>query len=448
MPESKLKGVATPMNYISVGLTFDDGPTKGVTDRLLQVLKEKEIKASFFVIGKAISKINFEEMYSTTMNALQLSPTEIASNAVNLRNDEIEWHRDILHKMIEHGHLVGNHSTTHPWKSNREKNQLGLAKLFDEDVIKELVECQEIIYEASGNHYYRPRFFRAPEFAVSRVKDDCEDYFLDVNVIEKNNANIGFAKTPVMGLPFSGSTTYSVGYNILQTPPRNFINRLTRKINRIIKSILGYKSVDWDDTSWKSDITPLEIAGVYKQITKLSVGTKLIILSHDSPQSIHVAEGVKKGLENIFPSEEFPGFHYYGMGIRRKYIKFECVDEFFAKHNCICRGEYLLKGQRLQSSNKKFDLSINASGILVTYEHANGKRKPICNWTQFGTIDKLKLSYDGDLKLEANGNDTLFEQKVFKIELTNDGDLALYVTNEPFSVPLIIKNGIKLFFKK
>ena len=34
-----------------VALTFDDGPTPGITDQVLDVLKENDIVASFFLIG-------------------------------------------------------------------------------------------------------------------------------------------------------------------------------------------------------------------------------------------------------------------------------------------------------------------------------------------------------------------------------------------------------------
>ena len=35
-------------------LTFDDGPTTSVTPKILDILKEENIKASFFVIGKSV----------------------------------------------------------------------------------------------------------------------------------------------------------------------------------------------------------------------------------------------------------------------------------------------------------------------------------------------------------------------------------------------------------
>jgi peptidoglycan/xylan/chitin deacetylase (PgdA/CDA1 family) len=36
-----------------VALTFDDGPTPGVTDRLLDVLEHEHVHATFFVVGRA-----------------------------------------------------------------------------------------------------------------------------------------------------------------------------------------------------------------------------------------------------------------------------------------------------------------------------------------------------------------------------------------------------------
>ena len=39
-----------------VALTFDDGPTPGITDQVLDVLKENDIVASFFLIGQKITE--------------------------------------------------------------------------------------------------------------------------------------------------------------------------------------------------------------------------------------------------------------------------------------------------------------------------------------------------------------------------------------------------------
>ena len=38
-----------------VALTFDDGPTIGITDQVLDVLQENQVTASFFLIGQQIT---------------------------------------------------------------------------------------------------------------------------------------------------------------------------------------------------------------------------------------------------------------------------------------------------------------------------------------------------------------------------------------------------------
>lgn len=60
-----------------IALTFDDGPSD-YSDEILQILKEKNVKATFFVVGQSI-----------------------------------ENHLDELKAMIEDGHQVGNHSYSH-----------------------------------------------------------------------------------------------------------------------------------------------------------------------------------------------------------------------------------------------------------------------------------------------------------------------------------------------
>ena len=71
-----------------VALTFDDGPTE-FTPQFLDILKENNIKATFFCIGK-----------------------------------QIEKYPEIFRRITDEGHCVGNHSYTHSnsigWKSTSE----------------------------------------------------------------------------------------------------------------------------------------------------------------------------------------------------------------------------------------------------------------------------------------------------------------------------------------
>lgn len=61
-------------------LTFDNGPTPGVTDRVLDMLSQRHMSAIFFVVGENIS-----------------SPA---------------GHR-LVTRAVREGHRIGNHSFTH-----------------------------------------------------------------------------------------------------------------------------------------------------------------------------------------------------------------------------------------------------------------------------------------------------------------------------------------------
>lgn len=61
-----------------VALTFDDGPRRGTTDRLLDGLKERGASATFFLIGR-----------------------------------QIEGNEDLVSRMAAEGHQIGNHTWNH-----------------------------------------------------------------------------------------------------------------------------------------------------------------------------------------------------------------------------------------------------------------------------------------------------------------------------------------------
>ncbi|MFA6237983.1 MAG: polysaccharide deacetylase family protein [Bacteriovorax sp.] len=100
-------------------LTFDDGPIPGVTNRVLDILADYNIKATFFVIGK---------------NALA--------------------YPHLMRRMVEEGHTVGNHSMSHMALKNLDP------LTWKETVQREVMEAHNIIspYMVNNRHY----FFRAP----------------------------------------------------------------------------------------------------------------------------------------------------------------------------------------------------------------------------------------------------------------------------------------------
>jgi len=101
-----------------VALTFDDGPTPGVTDRILDELKQRQLHATFFMIGQRIAT----------------AP-------------------DLARRVLAEGHEVANHTFTHP----------NLTKLPDAQVEAEIEKTQEVMREAL-NH--RPAWFRPPYGAL------------------------------------------------------------------------------------------------------------------------------------------------------------------------------------------------------------------------------------------------------------------------------------------
>ncbi|MES2813140.1 MAG: polysaccharide deacetylase family protein [Bacteroidota bacterium] len=77
-----------PNSENKIYLTFDDGPTAEVTEWVLELLKQNEIKATFFCIGK------------------------------NIQN-----YPDIFKKVVSEGHAVGNHTYNHlsGWETSTEE---------------------------------------------------------------------------------------------------------------------------------------------------------------------------------------------------------------------------------------------------------------------------------------------------------------------------------------
>ncbi|OBG64713.1 polysaccharide deacetylase family protein, partial [Mycobacterium sp. E3339] len=98
-----------------ITLTFDNGPTPGVTDQVLDVLAERGMSAIFFVVGENVS-----------------SPA---------------GHR-LLERVVRDGHRIGNHSLTH----GRPLGELSAA-----ETLREIRSTQKILDGfGDGGRYLRP----------------------------------------------------------------------------------------------------------------------------------------------------------------------------------------------------------------------------------------------------------------------------------------------------
>ena len=97
------------------GVAVDDGPSAEYTPRLLDGLKERNIKASFFLLGR-----------------------------------NIPGNEEIVERMQEEGHLIGNHTYNH----------VQLSAISEAEAREEILKTNNIIYEITGNYpqYMRPPF--------------------------------------------------------------------------------------------------------------------------------------------------------------------------------------------------------------------------------------------------------------------------------------------------
>lgn len=94
-----------------VALTFDDGPYPEITPWILDLLSERQLKATFFCVGK-----------------------------------QVEAHPGIYQHIIDQGHRVGNHSYSHlsAWSTSRQ--------IFESDIEK----CKQVV----DTSIFRPPYGR------------------------------------------------------------------------------------------------------------------------------------------------------------------------------------------------------------------------------------------------------------------------------------------------
>jgi peptidoglycan-N-acetylglucosamine deacetylase len=119
-------GLASAIKQLA--LTYDDGPNDPHTLRLLEVLARYDVHATFFLIGRYVRE-----------------------------------RPEIVREIVKAGHVVGNHTFTHPW----------LIFKSEAEIREELSACRSALSDAIGEHsnLFRPPFGgRRP--AVLRVARD------------------------------------------------------------------------------------------------------------------------------------------------------------------------------------------------------------------------------------------------------------------------------------
>lgn len=111
-------------------LTFDAGFENGCTPAILDALKKHQVPAAFFLVG----------------NYLETSP-------------------DLVKRMVEEGHIIGNHTYHHP-----DMSKISTAEAFQ----KELTDLETLYTEVTGapmKKYYRPPQGKYSEANLTMAKD-------------------------------------------------------------------------------------------------------------------------------------------------------------------------------------------------------------------------------------------------------------------------------------
>ncbi len=117
-------------------LTFDAGYENGFTEHILDVLKQHNVKAAFFLVG----------------NFIQTSP-------------------ELVKRMVNEGHTVGNHTMTHPDmssiadKESFQKELSDLEKLYRETTGKEMLK----IYRPPQGKFNEDNLKMAQEMGYATV---------------------------------------------------------------------------------------------------------------------------------------------------------------------------------------------------------------------------------------------------------------------------------------
>ena len=128
-------------DYKRVFLTFDDGPSKSVTIPILDILKENNIKATFFMLGSNVNR-----------------------------------YPEIVKRAYQEGHYIANHSFTHEYK-----------KIYEspEKVLEEYNRTEKVIRKAIGDNTYNSRLFRFPGGSIGGKYDKNKQEA--VKLLNKNN---------------------------------------------------------------------------------------------------------------------------------------------------------------------------------------------------------------------------------------------------------------------
>ena len=137
-------------------LTFDDGPSKKVTNQVLDILDEYDIKATFFILGKMV-KVN----------------------------------PDVLKRTYEEGHSIGHHSYSHNYKYIYKDTK---------NFLEEVKSTEKALKEVLGEEF-ETKLLRMPGGSFEKHKQKFLKMFTDMgyknynwNALNGDAEGIGLSK--------------------------------------------------------------------------------------------------------------------------------------------------------------------------------------------------------------------------------------------------------------
>ncbi|HUB53019.1 MAG TPA: polysaccharide deacetylase family protein [Terracidiphilus sp.] len=125
-PGSRIFGTAltAPQRPGEIALTFDDGPNPAWTPRLLDTLAKHEVKATFFMLGKFA-----------------------------------EEQKELVRRVAAEGHLIGNHTWTHPKLSTSSASRIEGELRLTKEVLEQIVGARVKLFRPPFGAR-RPAVFR------------------------------------------------------------------------------------------------------------------------------------------------------------------------------------------------------------------------------------------------------------------------------------------------
>ena len=130
--EGIAEGVDLYFNPGTMYLTFDDGPSAECTDKVLDVLKEKNVKATFFLIGEYVEK-----------------------------------YPEVAKRIVAEGHTIGIHCYQHDY---------GVIYESKESYLEDFQKAYDTIYEITG---VEAKLFRFPGGSVNAYNEDVREEIIE-----------------------------------------------------------------------------------------------------------------------------------------------------------------------------------------------------------------------------------------------------------------------------